>query len=380
MTIYWVVVVTVLGQAGFGGSRVAMSLYALELGASQFTVGVMIALYSVCPLLFSIAVGRMSDRVPPRLPMIIGAVMMVGALLLPTLVPHVLTLCVTALLLGLGHLVYDLPLEANVGAVGGPQHRVRNYAYITMAWSVANFFGPLVAGLCIDSLGYHSAFWALAGLAGLPIVILWARPDLLPHASKGAVRAQRSGVLDLWRITELRATFIAGGIIGSAQNLFQFYMPVYGHAVGLSASAIGTVLSMVALAAFVIRAVIPLLMKRVAEHTILKTAIFVAAFAYLLLPFFANAYVLSAIAFLLGLGVGSAQPMIMSLLYGLTPHGRVAEAIGIYKTLRGITQVVIPVLFGSVGAAFGYRAVFLSNATVLAFGGWLQMRTRVRAP
>lgn len=31
-------------------------------------------------------------------------------------------------------------------------------------------------------------------------------------------------------------------------------MPVYGHAIGLSASAIGTVLGMVALAAFVIRA------------------------------------------------------------------------------------------------------------------------------
>ena len=50
----------VLGQVGFGGSRIVMSLYALELGANQATVGVIIALYSVCPLLLSIWMGRLS--------------------------------------------------------------------------------------------------------------------------------------------------------------------------------------------------------------------------------------------------------------------------------------------------------------------------------
>jgi MFS family permease len=187
-------------------------------------------------------------------------------------------------------------------------------------------------------------------------------------------------VVDLWRISDLLATFIAGGIIGSAQNLFQFYMPVYGHAVGLSASSIGTVLGTVALAAFVIRAFMPLLTRRFTERTILKAAIFVAAFAYLLLPFFADPFVLSAIAFVLGLGVGSGQPMIMSLFYVLAPAGRIAEASGVYKTLRGITQIIVPVLFGSVGAAFGFRAVFLSNAGLLLLGGYLQRHRIGRSP
>ena len=372
MAIYWVVLIAVLGQAGFGGSRVAVSLYALELGASQFTVGLMIGLYSVCPLLLSIAVGRMSDRVEPRLPMMLGTAGMVAALLLPTLAPSVMTLCFAALLLGLGHLIFDIPLEANVGGVDGAKHRARNYALITMAWSVANFCGPLVAGFFIDALGHRFAFWALSVLAGLPIVLLALRPKLLPHTVKAEAHVQRGGIAELWRMDDLRATFIAGGIIGSAQNLFQFYMPVYGHAIGLSASAIGTVLGMVALAAFVIRAVIPLLMRRVSEATILKSAILVAAFAYMLFPFFSNPYMLGAIAFVLGLGVGSAQPMLMSLLFVLAPMGRIAEANGIYKTLRGITHIVIPLIFGSVGSAFGFKAVFLSNTGLLLFGGYLQ--------
>jgi predicted MFS family arabinose efflux permease len=380
MTIYLIVLLAVLNQAGFNGSRVAVSLYALELGASQFTVGVIIALYSVCPMLFSIAIGRLSDRVPPRLPMIIGSVMTVAGFLLPALVPQIATLCLAGLLLGLGHQVFNIPLEAVVGGVGGSQNRARNYAVITMGWSIANFIGPMVTGLSIDTVGHQHVFWVLAVFGAAPIALMWAMPRLLPEAIHVSAADKRGGVLDLWRIPQLRSTFIAGAIIGSAQDLFQFYMPVYGHSVGLSASAIGAVLGMVALAAFVIRASIPFLVKRAGETTILISAIFVAAFAYLLLPFFDDARPLAAIAFVLGLGVGCAQPMLMSLLYVLAPTGRIAEAIGLYKTLRSVTHIVIPVFFGSVGTAFGFATVFLSNATVLAFGGLLQRRTFAQTP
>ena len=380
MTIYLVVLLAVLNQAAFNGSRVAVSLLALELGATQFTVGVLIALYSVCTMLFSIAIGRISDRVPPRLPMIVGSVMTVVGLVLPALVPQLAALYLAALLLGLGHQVFNIPLEAVVGGVGGPQHRARNYALITMGWSVANFIGPLVTGLSIDTIGHRHAFWVLGALAAVPIAIMGFMPRLLPQSISVAQSDKSGGVLDLWRIPQLRATFVAGAIIGSAQDLFQFYMPVYGHAVGLSASAIGTVLGMVALAAFVIRASIPILVKRVGEARILVSAIFVSAVAYVLLPLFQTAAPLAATAFLLGLGVGCAQPMLMSLLYVLAPAGRIAEAIGLYKTLRSVTHIVIPVFFGSVGTAFGFATVFLSNAGILAFGGVLQQRSFAAAP
>jgi MFS family permease len=379
MAIYLVMLLSILSQMGFGGSRVAVSLYALELGANQVTVGIIFALYSVCPMFFSIALGRMSDRMSPRVPMIWGSVLMAVALLLPIAAPSILILCVLGFLNGLGHLVFSIPQEASVGGVGGAHNRTRNYALITMSWSIANFLGPLTAGLLIDTIGNQRVFWVLAALVLLPVAILWRWPNLLPSTPRpadGKVAGNKK-VMDLWRIPALRSTFIAGGIIGSAQDLFQFYMPVYGHSVGLSASVIGTVLGMVALAAFVIRALIPLLMKKLTEATVLLCAIFVSALAYLLLPFFVNAYALAVIAFLLGLGVGCAQPMLMSLLYVLAPPGRIAEAIGLYKTLRSVTHVFIPIFFGSVGTAFGFKTVFLTNSGILALGGILQRNARV---
>lgn len=372
MTIYLVVLLSVLSQIGFSGSRVAVSLHALELSANQFAIGVVIALYSLCPMLLSIAIGKFADRVPPRLPVILGSGVMTAALFLPPLFPGLGGLCVAAFVLGLAHQVFSIPIEAIVGGVDGAKNRARNYAIITMGWSAANFLGPLVAGFSIDYIGQLQVYLVLAALTVVPIPMLLLKPDLLPGvAAMHAEGGTPGSVLELWRIPSVRMTIIVTGVVGSAQDLFQFYLPIYGHSIGLSASAIGTILGVVFVAAFVIRGMLPLLVRKLPEATILISAIFIAAVAFTLLPFFVNPYALAAIAFLLGLGVGCAQPMTMSLLYLMTPAGRIAESFGLQKTVRNATHLVVPVVFGSVGSMFGVATVFISNSVILAASGLL---------
>ena len=375
MTIYLVVLMAFLSQAGFGGSRVAVSLHALELTANQFAIGLVIALYSLCPMLLAIVIGRFADRTSPRGMVILGSVIMTAGLLLPPLLSGIAVLCAAAFVLGFAHQVFSLPLEALVGGIGGPEKRARNYALITMAWSAANFLGPVMAGFSIDHIGQRQAYVVLALFTLAPVLVLAFRPGLLPvKGEKHKGTEPRGSVLELWRTPSLRMTIIAAGIVGSAQDLFQFYMPIYGHAMQLSASAIGTILGVTSLAAFVIRGILPLLARRATEAQILGAAIFISALAFLLFPFFVNPYALGAIAFLLGLGVGCAMPMTMSLLYALAPANRLAEAFGLHKTVRNATHLVVPLFFGSVGAAFGFAAVFLSNSALLATSGLLMRK------
>lgn len=376
MKILLVVMIAALSQVGFGGSRVAVALHALQLDANQLVVGVIIALYSLCPMLLSIVIGRFADRTPPRLPVILGSAGMTAALILPAFFDGLWVLCAAAFVLGFAHQVFSIPLEAVVGGIDGAKNRARNYAFITMGWSAANFLGPIITGFTIDHAGQTQAYLVLAAFTAVPVLIVLLNPDLLPRtAAVHAGTAVRGSVLDLWRMPSVRMTIIASGVVGSAQDLFQFYLPIYGHSIGLSASAIGTILGAVYLAAFVIRAILPFLAKKLREATILVGAIFVAAIAYALLPFFADPYALGAVAFLLGLGVGCAQPMTMSLLYVLTPEGRIAEAFGLHKTVRNATHLVVPLVFGSVGAAFGVTVVFLSNCIILSASGFLMRRT-----
>lgn len=376
MAIYLIVLMCTLNHAGFGGSRVAVSLYALELGASQLTIGVLMALYALCPMLLAVYIGQLADRVGPRLPMLLGTTGVAVALLLPPIFPGLATLYISALLLGTSFHFFFVTVTGIAGGIGGAENRARNYALVSLGFSGAGFVGPMAAGFSIDYLGYLPTFLLLASFTLVPMLMLWFKAGFLPRAMKQEGEGGRRSAFELWRIPVLRNTFIASGFISSAWDLFQFYMPVYGHSIGLSASAIGTVLGVFALATFVIRVALPHLVKRSSEAEILMYAIFVAACAFVLFPFFRSAYALAAIAFLLGLGVGCGQPMSMSLIYTLSPPGRVAESAGLRVTVNNFAHLVIPLAFGSIGSAFGFYPVFISNSAMLVAGGLLMRRNR----
>ena len=373
MTVYAIIILGTLSQISWQGSRIAVSLHALELGASQFAIGVLVAFYAVFPMLLAIPVGKLVDRIGLWPPLILGVTGMAVALVLPPLFPGITVLYVSCITLGLSHLLFAIPIDASIGGIGGPEKRAANYTLLSMGWAVSSFAGPVVAGLSIDYIGHVQVFWVLAGFSVLPMLILLFKPGLLPSMTTHAGKEKHGGVLELWRMPSLRTILISAGIINSANNLFQFYFPIYGHTLGFSASTIGFIVGVVAAAAFVIRCIFPILLKKWTEAEILTYAIFVSAFAFVLFPFVANPYALAAIAFILGLGTGCSHPLSMSLIYVLTPPGRAAEAMGLLRTMYNITQLGVPLIFGSVGTAFGLFAVFLSNSTIL-FGGGLLIR------
>lgn len=376
MAIYLIVLMCTLNHAGFGGSRVAVSLYALKLGGNQLEIGALMALYGLCPMLLAVSIGKLADRIGPRLPMLLGTIGISVALLLPPLFPGLATLYLSALLIGTSFHFFFVTVTGITGGIGGAENRVRNYALVSLGFSGAGFLGPLAAGFSIDQLGHLPTFLLLASFPMIPLLLLWLRPGFLPPAEKREAMEGDRKALDLWRIPVLRNTFIASGIISSAWDLFQFYLPVYGYTIGLSATAIGTVLGVFALATFAIRIILPRLITISTEAAILTYAIFVAAVAFVLFPFFRSACALAAIAFLLGLGCGCGQPLSMSLIYALSPQGRVTESTGLRVTVNNFSHLVIPLLFGSMGSAFGFFPVFVSNSAMLVAGGVLMCRNK----
>jgi MFS family permease len=374
VAIYLTLVLIVLNHIAFSGSRVVVALFALESGATQMQVGILMALYAVCPMLFAIAIGRLADRVGPRLPMLLGSIGVGIALSLTALWPVMGVLYVSSLLLGTSFHFFFVTVTGIAGGLGGAEHRSRNYALVSLGFSGAGFIGPLIAGFTIDYISHVAAFLILAAFTVIPVLMLWLRPGFLPGAASLPGAVPIGGAMELWREPRLRNTFIASGFISAGWDLFNFYMPVYGHGIGLSASAIGMILGAFALATFVIRAVLPWLLKRSSEVQILIYAIFVAACAFTLFPAFRNPYALGAASFLLGLALGCGQPMSMSLIYSLAPVGRASEAAGLRVTVNNVTHLVIPLVFGSLGTAFGFAPVWLGNSVLLGIGGWLVRR------
>ena len=380
MAIYLIVLLCVLNHAAFTGSRVVISLYAIDLGANPFAIGALVSCYALCPLLFAIYAGRFIDRIGPRLPMLAGTAGLMLGLLLPVVSPGLPLLYVTALLLGSSFMFFFVAVQGVTGAVGAPEDRARNYSFLSIGFSMASLLGPLVAGFSIDHLGFRNALLVLSGALVLSLLAQWWCARWLPRPPRNPGKQSGQSFMDLLRIPPLRRMFIASGFLSGAWDLYTFYLPVYGHGVGLSASAIGMILATFSAATLVIRLALPMMARQNDEIRILTWALFVASIAYLLFPFFTHAGALAAISFLLGLGLGIGQPLSMNLIYNLAPAGRTSEAAGIRVTVNNMAHVTIPLLFGGIGSALGFAAVFISNAVVLFAGAVVNNRSAPRKP
>jgi MFS family permease len=369
MAIYLIVATCVVIHAGFGGAKVALPLYALSLGMEPFSVGVMLALWALCPMLIALYVGRLVDRVGPRMPMLGGAIGVVAALLVPYFFSGIAPLYVLALAVGTAFQFFFVPTQGITGALGGPEQRARNYSLLAVGFSIASFVGPLIAGLSIDHFGYQAAYLVLAGCAAIAVFLLWFKGHLLPAAAVVADDGQKkTSSFALLRNPRLRDTIVASGLISTAWDLYLFYFPIYGHSIGLSATVIGVVISTFALAVFAIRMALPRLLARLGEFEILLYAIAISGAAFLLFPLFRDPYLLAAVSFLLGLGCGVGQPMSMSLIYSLSPPGRASEGAGLRVMFNHFTHLVVPIAFGGMGTLLGFAPVFVSCSALLLGG------------
>ncbi len=348
-------------------------LYAIELGANPFSIGVLVSMYAFFPLLLAVYAGKISDRFGVRFPMLFGSFGLWLGLLLPYLIPRLPALYFSAALIGAAHVFFQVSVHHLIGSLGDAEARTHNFSTYSLWTAVSTFIGPLFAGFSIDHSGHAAAYFYLSLAALLSGLVLFFSPKIIPKGNKKLEAYHKKSVMDLIKDPPLRRTFITSGVVLTGVELFTFYFPIYGHSIGLSASLIGIVLSAYAAAAFVVRSSMPALVKKYSDEAILTYSLFVAGFAYLLFPFFQNVLVLILVAFVLGLGLGCGQPLSIMQTYNRSPAGRSGEALGVRITVNKFTQFAVPIFFGSIGAAFGLIPVFWANALFLVTGGYLNL-------
>jgi MFS family permease len=360
-------------HACYIGSKVVVSLLAVQLGASQATIGLLAALYGVAPLLLGVHSGRLADTAGTRPPMLIGAALVAAAMLTGFFFQSIASLVVVTILLGMGFVYYNVAVQNYTGSYGPPEHRGRNFSWLSMAYSVSAFIGPVFAGFMIDHFGHAAAFLGFAGFTALALIVLGVNRRFGSLAAPAAAGAARS-MSELLRNPPLRRVVIMSGLMVSAWELYLFYMPLHGIAIGLSASTIGLVLGVYAAAAFVVRFLLPLMLRRVASVQLLSVAMVIAAATFVALPWLKTASLLIAASFTIGLLLGLCQPLMMTLAFERSPAGRTGEVTGLRLTANNVARIVVPVISGALGTAGGAAPVFWMNALNLIAISWMARR------
>ena len=361
-----------MNHVALTGGRITVSLTALQMGLSTFKVGTLVAVFAVLPMLFSVRAGRWVDRVGVQRPLIIGTALVAVGTALPFISQTQAALLIASCSIGIGFMLHQV-------ATGPARPRRTHATAAQLLPDVAGagrlgFSGPLIAGLAIDHLGTRLAFGLLTlgpllsagGLYLLRRQLAAINSQLLA----GAKEAERRRVTELLAVPALRRILMVNTILSGAWDTHLFVVPIFGVAIGLSATTIGIILASFAAATFVIRLVLPLIQRRVRSWTLVRAAMATAAVDFLLYPLFSDVSVLIVLSFILGLALGCCQPSMLALLHQHSPPGRAAEAVGLRMALINGSQVSLPLTFGALGSVIGVAPLFWAYSVALMAGGW----------
>ncbi len=362
------VVATLVGlHACMAATRVAAPLAVLEQGFPEWTVGAMLSLYGLAPIALSMWAGRMADRHGFHRPVCLSVI---GALLgavLPVITQHIVALAISGLLTGGAVAFAAVAIQREAGQMArDPGDLKRVFSWVALGPALSNAFAPVIAGLLIDHAGYRAAF-AFGAL--LPLLAAWAAwlvPRAAPVHAAGAASAFGQGsVMELWRAPVLRNLLLVNVAMAASWDAHSFTVPVVGHARELSASAIGLVLGSFAVAATVVRLVITGFAHRIDEQRALSAATSVAAVALLAYAWLPGALGMMAGSAVLGLALGSVQPMVLSMLHQAAPPGRQGQALALRMLFTNAATIAMPVGFGFLAAATTSAAPMWFMAAVL---------------
>ncbi len=357
------------------GFRMAAPLMALREGYSPVAVGMLLALFALAQVFLALPAGRYADRRGLKKPVVLAVGTATAGAALAVAFPVFGVLCITALTCGAATGLAMIALQRHVGRLASnPTELKQVFSWMAIGPSISNFIGPFAAGLLIDAYGFRAAFLLLALLPSL--AWFWARGtvELAPVAPEH--RNASGSSWNLLRDAGFRRLMLINWMLSSCWDVHTFLVPVIGHERDLSATVIGAILGAFALAATAIRLAMPWLAAHLRESVVIGTAMVSTALLFAVYPLVQAAWAMGVLSVLLGLALGSVQPMIMSTLHQITPRHRHGEALGLRAMAINGSSVVMPLLFGSAGVVVGVAGVFWVVGSVVGLGSRLAWTMR----
>jgi MFS family permease len=281
---------------------------------------------------------------------------------------HVVSFAVSALLTGGATSVAAVAIQREAGQMArDPADLKRVFSWVAIGPALSNTFAPVIAGALIDLSGFRAAF--VFGTL-LPLLAAWAawqvprQPKVVALADGAAVS---TSAFQLLRLPMLRNVLLINIAMAASWDAHSFTVPVVGHARAMNASSIGLVLGAFAIASTAVRLGITSFAQRIDERRTLRAAITLSTAVLAVYAWLPGALGMMVGSALLGLALGSVQPMVLSTLHQAAPEGRLGQALGLRMLFTNAATIAMPVGFGLLAAATTPAApMWLMAALLLA--------------
>jgi MFS family permease len=287
--------------------------------------------------------------------------------------PHFVLLCVAAMATGAGSNIGMLVIQRTAGvATRDSTERVRIFSWLGVAPSFANVIGPVAVGFMIDGLGFGAAY----GMILLMPLATLVSARHVPHlpGSRPAAASGRQARLGPARCPQLQALVVRQLVAVHVLGRAHLCRAGPGTRTRLQRQHHRPHLGSFTLSVTLVRMAIPHIAHRLHETTVLRCAMVGSGLVFVLYPLAPNPLLMGLCSVLLGVTLGSVQPMVMAMLHHLTPDNRHGEALAFRSMAINTSSTVLPLIFGATGAVVGAAVLFWVVGGAVGAGSWLARR------
>ncbi len=333
-----------------------------ELGVGYAALGLLLTLPNLASMVLQVPVGFLVDRFGARRPLVIGLVVMSGAVAGAGIAPGYGALVVFTLLMGVGNSVFHPADYAILAARIDPGRLGRAFSIHSFAGNLGWAVAPVVVVFLTALWNWHVAL-VTVGLCGIGValtILIQGRDIDAPAAAKDApatstkspapaTSSSKKGGLGLLLSAPMLLLFaymVMSSIANSGLNGFTVTTMVELHGADLvTANAALTALLIASAAGVLLGGV---LADRTRRHDLIVSAGFFVAAGFLVtagmvsLPLAAIVAVMTVV----GLARGAIQPSRDMMVRKVAPEGQVGAVFGFVTAGMNVGGALAPVFFG----------------------------------
>ena len=362
---------------GFGLILPLLPFYAESFGASELTVGLLLASYSLMQFIGAPVLGRLSDRYGRRPILLISQLgTFIGFMMLG--------FATTLWMLFLSRIIDGISganistAQAYIADVTDEKNRAKSFGLIGAAFGLGFIIGPAVGGF-LSQYGYHVPAFFAAGLSLLTMILTFfmlpeperksnSHRELSFKALKQAFGHPTIGIL-------LTMVFT----FGLAFAMFQTSFALFASArFGFNVQQTALVLTYVGILSVIMQlVVVKRVVKRLGENRSIVVTLAALALGLLLMAAVQNPLMLIVVMPILSFGGGITSPVLTSLISKSVDRAEVGGMLGISTSVDSMSRVVAPIL-GNALLVFGSAWPSIVGAAILLIPIGLALRLRGR--
>ena len=313
--------------------------FAISLGASEYTAGIIVAVYSLFNMAGNVFGGYFSDRAGRKNMLLYGMVLQVVIIMTYTIVPSVSLLLLIRVVHGFSSglltpaafsLVADISKKSTIG---------RSMALTGVSIGTAAVAGPALGGIISSRAGYQTVYLVLAGIfiIGLLLLLLTVKESTTEETREIHYST------NYWQIIKrpsLIVAYVSAFTLMISNGSLAFGLPLKTAALGLSDQSTGAMLSVFGITAILVFAT-PLnrVYSRYSPVFLVSTGIFIVGISMILLHFIPSTALMYMTMVIYGAGFSLIFPSMNKIIGQNTEMHERGKANGIFYSYFSVGSV-----------------------------------------